>query len=149
MRMSVWGMCVSGQEPAHLQGIGEWVARLSQQSCCCPTQHFWLCRFGAEAIWRNLKYPPQEEASGVPAPQHPDASLCPPPPAGPHTRHHPNLGSGDCATYLLGKGLSLLRLWVSWKLRMGQNLRRLWIGSGASSSGDRETAGAVLGAETV
>ena len=78
MRMSVQGVCMSGQEPAHLQGTREWAAQapLAERNCCrCSARHFRLCRFGTGDTLRNLKYPPQEEASGVPAPQNPDVSL--------------------------------------------------------------------------
>ena len=73
-------MFMSEQEPARLQGTQVLAAQavLAEQLPLPPPNPALLTvQIWGGAILRNLKYPPREEASGVPAPWPPDASVCP------------------------------------------------------------------------
>ena len=71
------------------------------------------CRFGVGAILRNLKYPPWEEVSRVPASQHPDVFLCPLPQGGSCTRPPPGARSQDPETVVLTEKGAIASLTLS------------------------------------
>ena len=74
------GVCVSGQEPACLQGTWEQMAwALLAEKLLPPllSLESLAAYIGGGSHFEDLKYPPREEVSGVPTPQHPDVTLWP------------------------------------------------------------------------
>ena len=74
------GVCVSGQEPACLQGTWEqmaWALLAEQLLPPLLSLESLAAYIGGGSHFEDLKYPPREEVSGVPTPQHPDVTLWP------------------------------------------------------------------------
>ena len=152
---SVQGMCVSGREPACLQGMLEQEAQALLVEWLLPpllpslAQHLWMCRFGEGAILKNFKYPLWEEVSGIPIPWCPDVSLCPLPWVGLCTQ--PLGARAQGLWYLLGRKLLLPLPWAPWKPQTRQSLANESVDWLRCYEGhrQREMAWVVLAAETM